>query len=253
MAVFCRPPPRRASSAVGSINRDFRRSCFSNYGVSERNGPGGVDIVAPGGEAASGSCAQGSYGLLSTAPGNRYKTAIGTSFATPMVAGAAALIMSQEPNLSVSQVEAAAPFGAYFERTMNRDEYGRGALRVERSLGLAGPGDRVSVSAVGENVSDSSLATVTLDLYGGSSPYSLEDLAAGRYRVEAAADGLKGEKRSPCETVSAAKTSRWICAKCPYPGICCRTVIDKWGLIDPEREQAEFYLLDERGIYQVVP
>ena len=30
-------------------------------------------------------------------------------------------------------------------------------------------------------------------------------------------------------------------------------MIDKWGLIDPEREQAEFYLLDERGIYQVVP
>ncbi len=179
---------------VGSINRDFRRSCFSNYGVSERNGPGGVDIVAPGGEAASGSCAQGSYGLLSTAPGNRYKTAIGTSFATPMVAGAAALVMSQEPNLSVSQVEARLLSGAYFGRTMNRDEYGRGALRVERSLGLAGPGDRVSVSAVGENVSDSSLATVTLDLYGGSSPYSLEDLAAGRYRVEAAADGLKGEE-----------------------------------------------------------
>ena len=144
---------------VGSINCDFRRSCFSNYGVG--NGPGG--------EAAAASCNKGSYGLLSTALGSRYETAIGTSFATPMVAGAASLIMSAEPNLSASQVEARLLSRAYFDNTMNPDEHGRGVLRVERALGLAGPGDQVSVSASGENNLDSALATVTLDLYGGSS------------------------------------------------------------------------------------
>ena len=179
---------------VGSINRDFRRSCFSNYGVGEANGPGTVDIVAPGGEAPRGGCNQGSYGLLSTAPGNRYEYAAGTSFATPMVAGAAALILSSEPNLSAEQVEERLLSGAYLSSAMNRDEYGRGVLRAERSLGLAGPGDQVSVTASGESVADSDLATVTLDLYGGSSAFSLEDLAAGRYRVEASASGLAGEQ-----------------------------------------------------------
>ncbi len=178
---------------VGSINRDFERSCFSNYGVGERNGPGGVDLVAPGGEAAAASCNRGSYGLLSTAPGSRYETAIGTSFATPMVAGAAALILSREPGLSAIQVEERLLSGAYLDDAMSRDEYGRGVLRAERSLGMAGPGDQVSVTASGEGVSDSDLATVTLDLYGGSSAYSLEDLAAGRYRLEAAADGLSAQ------------------------------------------------------------
>ena len=178
---------------VGSINRDFERSCFSNYGVGARNGPGGVDLVAPGGEAAAARCSRGSYGLLSTAPGNRYESAIGTSFAAPMVAGAAALILSQEPGLSAAQVEARLLSGAYLSGTMNRGEYGRGVLRAERSLGIAGPGDQVSVTASGENVSDGDLATVTLDLYGGSSAYSLEDLAAGRYRIEAAASGLSAQ------------------------------------------------------------
>ena len=179
---------------VGSINQDFRRSCFSNYGVGGTNGPGTVDIVAPGGEVPTGGCDQGSYGLLSTAPGDRYEYAAGTSFATPMAAGAAALILSSEPNLSVAQVEERLLRGAYLNNTMNRNEYGRGVLRAERSLGLAGPGDQVSVTASGESVADSDLATVTLDLYGGSSAYSLEDLAAGRYRVEASASGLTGEQ-----------------------------------------------------------
>ncbi len=188
------PAAAQGVIGVGSIGRDFTRSCFSNYGMGERNGPGGVDLVAPGGEAAAASCNKGSYGLLSTSLGNRYESAIGTSFATPMVAGAAALILSHEPNLSVSQVEERLLSGAYFSSTMNRNEYGRGVLRVERSLGLAGPGDQVSVTASGENVADSDLATVTLDLFGGSSTYSLEDLAAGRYRVEATAKGLSGEE-----------------------------------------------------------
>lgn len=179
---------------VGSINRDFTRSCFSNYGSGASNGPGEVDIVAPGGEAASGSCNRESDGLLSTAPQGRYERAIGTSFATPMVAGAAALILSQEPSLSVEELETRLLDGAYFAGAMNRAEYGRGVLRVERSLGLAGPGDQVSVSATRDGGGDSDLATVTLDLYGGSSLYSLEDLAAGRYRVEAAAEGLSGER-----------------------------------------------------------
>ena len=182
--------------AVGSINRNFKRSCLSNYGVGTINGPGTVDIVAPGGEVPipTINCDQGSYGLLSTAPGNRYEYAAGTSFAAPMVAGAAALILSREPNLSVAQVEERLLSGAYLSSAMNRNEYGRGVLRVERSLGLAGPGDQVSVTASGESVSDGDLATVTLDLYGGSSAFSLEDLAAGRYRVEASADGLAGEQ-----------------------------------------------------------
>jgi len=61
---------------------------FSNYGSRS------VDIAAPG------------VGILSTTPGGSYSTFSGTSMATPHVSGAAALILSQYPGLSLGQLKA---------------------------------------------------------------------------------------------------------------------------------------------------
>ncbi len=60
---------------------------FSNYGLKN------VDIFAPGAE------------IYSTMPGNAYEFQGGTSMAAPAVAGLAALIMSQYPNLKAAQVK----------------------------------------------------------------------------------------------------------------------------------------------------
>jgi len=62
-------------------------SGFSNYGKQN------VDIFAPGSE------------IYSTVPENEYEFNSGTSMAAPAVAGIAALVRSQYPNLTAAQVK----------------------------------------------------------------------------------------------------------------------------------------------------
>src|SRR5690606_37695033 len=76
--------------SVGSLDPKYGSevvSNFSNYGKIN------VDIFAPGGK------------IYSTFPENEYKAIGGTSMASPAVAGIAALIRSQYPNLKASQVK----------------------------------------------------------------------------------------------------------------------------------------------------
>jgi subtilisin family serine protease len=75
---------------VGSLEPAYGSkmvSSFSNYGKIN------VDIFAPGGA------------IYSTLPENHYESQDGTSMAAPAVAGIAALIRSQYPNLKASQVK----------------------------------------------------------------------------------------------------------------------------------------------------
>lgn len=72
--------------AIASSEPDGKLSSFSNYGVV------GVDLVAPGG------------GILSTVLGNDYERLSGTSMASPMAAGVAALILSVDSELTPTQL-----------------------------------------------------------------------------------------------------------------------------------------------------
>src|SRR5439155_25543472 len=75
---------------VGSVSwkgADSLVSSFSNYGK------GIVDVFAPGTD------------IYSTVPGGGYKMGSGTSMASPVVAGLAALVMSYYPNLSAADVK----------------------------------------------------------------------------------------------------------------------------------------------------
>ncbi len=65
---------------------------FSNFGARS------VLLGAPG------------VGILSTTPNNTYSPLSGTSMATPHVAGAAALLLAQNPNLTVAQLRALLEF-----------------------------------------------------------------------------------------------------------------------------------------------
>lgn len=73
--------------SVGATQKDNdQKASFSNYGRT-------VDVFAPG------------VGLNSTQPGNIYTNfANGTSFASPLVAGLAALVKTLHPNWSVDQI-----------------------------------------------------------------------------------------------------------------------------------------------------
>jgi subtilisin-like proprotein convertase family protein len=73
--------------AVASTDNNDDRSSFSNYGATS------VDLFAPGSS------------IFSTLPGNGYGTASGTSMAAPHVAGVAALMLSKNSTLSVSELK----------------------------------------------------------------------------------------------------------------------------------------------------
>jgi serine protease len=81
---------------VGAVGRDGTRASYSNYGSR-------VSIMAPGGDEAPGG------GILSTiknAAGKAgYDYKIGTSMATPHVAGVIALMRSLRPKLTPNQLE----------------------------------------------------------------------------------------------------------------------------------------------------
>jgi subtilisin family serine protease len=71
--------------SVGASTRTDLLAGFSNFGTN-------VDIVAPG------------QSILSTLPNNSYGTLSGTSMASPHVAGAIALLWSQNPTKTASQI-----------------------------------------------------------------------------------------------------------------------------------------------------
>jgi subtilisin family serine protease/Ca2+-binding RTX toxin-like protein len=73
--------------SVASTTRTDSLSYFSNYGLTS------VDLGAPGSD------------IYSTLPNNSYGTYSGTSMASPHVAGAAALVWSQNPTWTAQQVK----------------------------------------------------------------------------------------------------------------------------------------------------
>jgi serine protease len=89
-------PAGSGTVAVGSVDHDYLRSSFSNYGQ-------GLTLLAPGGNAPAGSIcgaitSTGIDYVVGTAT-HTWTCKAGTSMATPYVAGVVALLIGVEPAL----------------------------------------------------------------------------------------------------------------------------------------------------------
>ncbi|MCL5264384.1 MAG: S8 family serine peptidase [Chloroflexi bacterium] len=110
---------------VGALDNQGNRAKFSNYST----GDGEVTISAPGVQVPMG-----------VGPDGKTVKASGTSFATPMVAAAAALIRSINPNLSAEQIrkvleDTAAPGVTGEKQSVPIPQgMGKGVLRVDEAV-----------------------------------------------------------------------------------------------------------------------
>ncbi|MGQ9928625.1 MAG: S8 family peptidase [Chloroflexaceae bacterium] len=105
--------------AVGATGNDDSVTAFSNTGDY-------LDLAAPG------------VGLWTTLPGGNYGPPNGTSFSSPYVAAAAALVLSQRPDLGRADVRCILEASADDRGPPGKDsEYGWGRLNVFRAVQLA--------------------------------------------------------------------------------------------------------------------
>lgn len=108
--------PNVISVAATDSNTPDGLAGFSNFGARS------VLLGAPG------------VGILSTTPNNTYSSVSGTSMATPHVSGAAALLLAQNPNLTMAQLRALLEFnGDVVPALVGKSVSGR-RLNVAKSL-----------------------------------------------------------------------------------------------------------------------
>jgi subtilisin family serine protease len=128
-----------------------------------------VDLAAPG------------HAIWTTLPGDAYGADSGTSFATPIVAGAAALLLESEPTLTAAQVRARILDNVDELPSLAGKTVTGGRLNVARTLGASpatidpalAPYDGNHASVEFDGSDDRiDLATLTT-IFGGSSPTEL--------------------------------------------------------------------------------
>ena len=120
--VKCYPAAIPGVIAVGSTDKNDKRSSFSNYGEW-------ISVSAPGSSVLStlptyeNGIGQKNYGSLS-----------GTSMATPATSGLAGLIRSKFPKYDIKQVRAALEKGDDLGKPGFDNEFGNGRINVYNSL-----------------------------------------------------------------------------------------------------------------------
>ena len=103
--------------AVGATDLSDRMTSFSQHGPW-------LDLVAPG------------VTIASTLPGDRYAIGDGTSFSSPLVAGSAALLLSEHPRWAVEELRSALLSGAADAGPIGPDPFtGLGVLDVDGMVG----------------------------------------------------------------------------------------------------------------------
>jgi serine protease len=114
--------------AVANCDKNDKRAPFSNYGST-------VDITAPG------------VAIFTAFYNDGYGTESGTSFSSPIVAGAAALVLAHKPDYSplqlAEQLRVTADEALYVQNPMYIYKLGKGRLDIFNALTAESPSIRV--------------------------------------------------------------------------------------------------------------
>ena len=134
--------------SIASTDSRDNMSSFSQWGLTS------VDMGAPG------------SGILSTVPGNSYATYSGTSMATPHVAGAAALVLSVNPDLTTLELKELLMSSGDANAALNGKTVAGTRLNVNQALIDADPtpGFKLSVSPVSQQATVGDTVTYTFTI-----------------------------------------------------------------------------------------
>ncbi|WP_199609699.1 S8 family serine peptidase [Flocculibacter collagenilyticus] len=134
--------------SVASTTHTDSMSSFSNYGLTS------TDLGAPGSS------------ILSTVPGGGYDSFSGTSMATPHVAGAAALVLSVNPDLTHLELKDILMTSGDDNAAMNGTTVSGKRLNVNNALDAADPtpGFKFSVTPVNTTVIAGESAVYTFEV-----------------------------------------------------------------------------------------
>ncbi|NRD72417.1 S8 family serine peptidase [Shewanella sp. VB17] len=125
-----------AVMAIASTDRNDNMSSFSQWGRVS------VDMGAPGSS------------ILSTTPGNRYDTYSGTSMATPHMTGAAALVWSINPDLTLLEMKQLLMDSGDLNDDLAGKSVGGTRLNLAKALDMADPSPsyRFTVSPASQTI-----------------------------------------------------------------------------------------------------
>ena len=182
--------PNPSMVIVAATDENDARATFSNYGAY-------VDLAAPGVRIWSTHVA--------TDPSNLYRLVSGTSFASPLTAGTAALLMAAAPEISPDQVEAILketafdPTGNDFDPNFGYGRLDAGAAMVAAlgtpvdtvppTVAIIQPGSDATVAgeiSVTADASDDSAVTL-VDLYANGALVGTDDSAPYEFVLDTTA------------------------------------------------------------------
>lgn len=134
--------------SVASTDNLDKMSSFSQWGLTT------VDLGAPG------------SAILSTVPGNGYATYSGTSMATPHVAGAAALVLSVNPDLSTGELKQLLMDSGDDNADLQGKTVSGKRLNANQALEQADPtpGFKLSVTPASQQITVGETATYTFEI-----------------------------------------------------------------------------------------